>query len=207
LGWKVSLFAVALIVAMMLFACKGRDWIAHRFTSGVMQLPFPGIETARANTIAARRAQSPPPFEQPRADSLRRAGVAVALSDDWDMFVSAAADSIRPELPEGCLVAAEDTTLRFAYADHIGKSELLTVLVAPLGDEVDRAVRAARQAVADAQQFVNKVADQLWPGDQARPSPGAAALDEAVHLWFGDESYPMLRLASIPYRRSGSISA
>jgi hypothetical protein len=207
LGWKVSLFAVALAVALMLFAFKGRDWMAHRFTSGLMQLPFPGVETARANTIVARRAQSNFSPPEARADELRRAGVAVSLADDWTMFVAAIADSIRPELPAGCLVAAEETTLHFACADHVGKSELSILLVAPPGDEVERAVRAARHAVVEVQQFVNRFDDQLWPGDQARPSPDAAAADGALHIWFGDESYPMLRLVPIPYRRSGSIPA
>ena len=58
-GWKTSLIAVLLILGLMLSCFYGRDWMAHRFTSGLMQLPFTGRETARANTIAARRARLP----------------------------------------------------------------------------------------------------------------------------------------------------
>jgi hypothetical protein len=83
----------------------------------------------------------------------------------------------------------------------------VNLLVSSPGDEVDRAVRASVQALADVQKFVNQVTDQLWPGNRAKSSPNAAAANGELKLWFGDHAYPVLRLASIPYRRPGSLSA
>ncbi len=120
------------------------------------------------------------------------------LTGNWQPFVAALSRTIQICLPPEVSLFEDGQRLVMTAPDEVRASDLGRILDESSVDPVDRAVDAARHALADVQDFVVRASACPWPGHGVA-EPGARALNSLIYLWYGDEDFPVLRLEPIPY--------
>ena len=105
-------------------------------------------------------------------------------------------------LPPGFTARADADTIHIDAPDGVGAATSLAH-IDPDGAEAEDYASAAWNALSMAQDVVSESGD-AWPaalgadGDVAAPDTRAEG--DVIHLWFGDEAAPVVRLAPIPLR-------
>ena len=118
-----------------------------------------------------------------------------------DLFAAAIAARLATVVPEGLSVRVEGSVVGVYDPSWWGGSGAADIL----GDEdgrsiVERVETAAYSIMNSAQDVVMESTREQWPlGDAgARAAdPNARVVGEHLHLWFGDQAAPVLRLQPI----------
>lgn len=115
-------------------------------------------------------------------------------------FARSLAAALAASLPDGFTASAEDETVTIETPDGTGVATALDIEPDDIGD-LEVYADAAEGVLSLAQDVVCEALDSTWPtaGVSAidLPVPGARADDGVVHLWYGDEDAPVLRLKPI----------
>ena len=115
-------------------------------------------------------------------------------------FATELAAALAASLPEGFSASAEDETVTIETPDGTSVSTALDLEPDDIGD-LEVYADAAEGVLSLAQDVVCEALDATWPSVGGvsidLPIPGARADDGVVHLWFGDEDAPVLKLRDI----------
>ncbi len=115
-------------------------------------------------------------------------------------FARELAAALAASLPEGFTASADGETIVIETADGTAVSTSLD-LDPDDGGDAEVYADEAEGVLSLAQDVVCEALDATWPaagdGTVDLPVPGARADDGMVHLWFGDEEAPVLRLKPI----------
>ena len=115
-------------------------------------------------------------------------------------FARELAAALAASLPEGFTATAEDEYVTIESPDGLGSTTALNIDPEE-ADDPDAYADAAEGVLSLAQDVVSETTGTPWPPTTG-PNldlaiPGARADGGVVHLWYGDEDSPMLRLREI----------
>jgi hypothetical protein len=107
-------------------------------------------------------------------------------------------------LPPGFAARAEAGNIHIDSPDGMGSATSLAH-IDPEDAEAEDYASAAWNVLSMAQDVVSETSGDPWPAavgpSRDLAAPDTRVDDDAIHLWFGDEGAPVVRLAPIPLRR------
>ncbi|HEV2360074.1 MAG TPA: hypothetical protein VGS21_00070, partial [Acidimicrobiales bacterium] len=173
---RIALIAVVVVLIIGVpIVLVGTGWAANHMTSGLLQLPFPGRQTVKANRRSADRLpQTSAHVSELRPEDLRKVQ-AMPLADNWDVFVSELASRMAAVVPDGFAVTSDQAVVTATYGDRSARSDLGPILRDARTPETDRAVSAALRGLTELQDFVTAERNDSWPGQKAIPRPAGEA--------------------------------
>ena len=123
---------------------------------------------------------------------------------DPAQFARALAERLRPILPTGFAIAAEDDIVKVEAPDGFGASASMAHLD-PADAEPQDYADAAWNVLSMVQDVVSESSPDPWPAAIGATAdvaePGTYLESGRVELYFGDEEQPVLRLDPIPLDR------
>src|SRR5262245_29445706 len=116
-----------------------------------------------------------------------------------DRFAAALAARLNAVVPSGLSVRAEGSAVSVYDPGLAGGSAAAETLTREDGRPIVEQVELVAYAILNGtQDVVMESTREQWPMGATRAAePGARIIGDRLHLWFGDEDQPVLRLESV----------
>jgi len=117
---------------------------------------------------------------------------------DGDQLARELAERFQRIVPEGFHVWEHDGMPRYSADPSVsvygvGTAGSFIAENLNCGDTMEeRTAWCAENALGELQDFVAEKTTEPWPGERTLPLPHAKVTEGKLHLWFGDESTPVL---------------
>lgn len=114
-------------------------------------------------------------------------------------FAAAIAERLDDAVPNGLFVRAHADIVGVCDPEWWGGSSIADIVGTEDGRSiVERVVTAARAILSSTQDQVMESTRAQWPmGPKGVAYPGVRVVGEHLHLWFGEETAPVVRLEPI----------
>src|SRR3989454_1991674 len=124
-------------------------------------------------------------------------------------FAAALAARLNAVVPRGVTVQPEGSAVHVYDPALCGGSSGADILGEEDGRSLVELVEVAAWAIMDStQDVVMESTREQWPMGATRAAdPGARVVGDRLHLWFGDEDSPVLRLESVDLTKLASGAA
>jgi len=111
------------------------------------------------------------------------------------------ADRLNDIVPQGFVVQVRDSELVVMQGERVlGVSGAPVIMdsVDAIKNPHENLETAVRAALSGVQDFIAETTREPWPGSGGtQPNPDARVDGDRVHLWFGSEEHPLVRLRPI----------
>jgi hypothetical protein len=126
-----------------------------------------------------------------------------------DRFAAAVAARLDSVVPAGLSVRAEGSAVSLYDPESWGSSLAADILTEEDGRSIVELVETAAYAIMNSiQDEVMESTKEQWPpGPRGAAEPEARVIGEQLHLWFGDETAPILRLQPVDLIELGDGAA
>jgi len=116
-----------------------------------------------------------------------------------DRLAAAVATRLNSVVPTGLSVRAEGSAVSLYDPESWGSSLAAHILTEEGGRSIVELVETAAYAIMNSiQDEVMESTKEQWPlGPGGAAEPEARVIGEQLHLWFGDETAPILRLEPV----------
>ncbi len=123
-----------------------------------------------------------------------------------DRFAAAVATRLNSVVPAGLSVRAEGAGVTLYDPQSWGASLAADFLADEDGRSIVERVETVAYAIMNSvQDEVMESTKEQWPvGPRGAAEPGARVIGEQLHLWFGDEAAPVLRLEPVDLLELGA---
>jgi hypothetical protein len=120
---------------------------------------------------------------------------------DADLLAAALVERLRPHIPPDVSLRPERGGVTVLVEGFAWLRQGVKEILNPPGDQAALLEIAVWNVLSKVQDFVSEHRAEPWPrwerGGDPLPSPRVAVRSGALHLWFGNEDEPVLRLEPI----------